>query len=321
MPGAALIQESFEFGFVLRRAQPVEEVAELRLVAIELPQRLCAVLFECRMAVGGARRHGRSGAREVEFADSGPNGPPMMVPAALGSSEASSSAEDSGRGTVNFASCAARLAVVEIEQQRVNGLVIASRRRTGARDPGIDHKISFFLRLVTPCGMDAVGTKIDALLKLLACASLMCASGSVAWYHLVYLPNQAAAMQAERRRETLRTELENRAEQQRNIADQQAVEERRTMEARKRYEACMSAASLSYDNSRASSCKRVADAAAKDRTNCIAKGDLSVEGCNIVHELRDPSPTCLLPRTTIAELDSQLEKAQKRCLEENKAGL
>ncbi len=169
--------------------------------------------------------------------------------------------------------------------------------------------------------MDAVGTKIDALVKLLACASLICASGSVAWYHLVYLPDQDAAIQAERRREALRTELEKRAEQQRNIADQEAVEERRTTEARKRYEACMSAASLSHDNSRASSCKRLADAAAKDRADCIAKGDLSVEGCKIIHELREPSPTCLLPRTTVAELDSQLEKAQKRCLEENKAGL
>ncbi len=169
--------------------------------------------------------------------------------------------------------------------------------------------------------MNVVGAKIDALLKLLACASLMCASGSVAWYHLVYLPDQDAVMQAERRRETLRTELEKRAEQQRIIVDQQATEERRTTEARKRYDACMSAASLSYDNLRASSCKRQADAAAKDRANCIAKGDLSVEGCNIVHVLRDPSPTCLLPRTMTADFDNQLEKAQKRCLEENKAGL
>lgn len=189
----------------------------------------------------------------------------------------------------------------------------------------VNHKISlFFMPVGRGCGTNAVGTKIDALLKLVACASLICASGSVAYYHLVYLPAQDALALTERRRATLQEELEKRAEQQRIIADQQALDERREAErlaARKRYDACVSSASLSYDNSRALLCKRLAESAAKDRTDCIAKGDLSVEGCKIVHELRDPSPTCPLPRSAMADLDNQLAKAQKRCLEENKAGL
>jgi hypothetical protein len=169
-----------------------------------------------------------------------------------------------------------------------------------------------------------VGAKIDALLKLVACASLICASGSVAYYHLVYLPAQDALALTARRRETFQVELEKRAEQQRIIADQQALEERRDAEraaARERYDACLSAASLNYDHSLALSCKRLAESAAKARADCIAKGDLSVEGCKIVHELRDGSPTCLLPRPTRVDLDNQLEIAKKRCLEENKAGL
>src|SRR5262249_19740586 len=131
-------------------------------------------------------------------------------------------------------------------------------------------------------------------------------------------------MQAARHREEFRVELEKRAGQQRMIVDQQAFEERQAAErlaARNRYEACMSAASLSYDNSRASSCKHLAEKAAKERADCVAKGQLSAEGCSIIHELRGASSTCLLPRATLEDLENQLEKAQKRCLEESRACL
>lgn len=176
--------------------------------------------------------------------------------------------------------------------------------------------------------MNTVGSKsskIDAFLKLIVCASLISASGSVSYYYLAYRPAQDALllterMQAERRREELHVGLEKRADQQRIIMDREALEERRAAAAHDRYEACMSAASLSYDNSRASSCKRLAEKAAKDRADCIAKGQLSAEGCKIIHELRDASSACSLPRATLVDLDDQLEKARKRCLEENKAG-
>jgi len=172
--------------------------------------------------------------------------------------------------------------------------------------------------------MNALGSKIDALLKIVACASLICASGSASYYYLVYRPAQDALIQTVRLREKFHDELEKRAEQQRIIIDRQAIEERQAAErlaAHDRYEACLSAASLSYDRSRASSCKRLVEKAAKDRADCIAKGQLSAEGCKIVHELRDASSACSLPRATLMDLDDQLEKARKRCLEENKAGL
>jgi hypothetical protein len=174
--------------------------------------------------------------------------------------------------------------------------------------------------------MTSVGSKIDALLKLVVCGSLISASGSASYYYLAYRPAQDALaqdalMQIERRRSELHEGLEKHAEQQRILMDQQALEERQAAAADDRYGACMSAASLSYDNSRASLCKRLAEKAAKDRADCIAKGKLSAEGCKIIHELRDAPSACSLPRTTLVDLDDQLEKARKRCLEENRTGL
>ena len=60
-----------------------------------------------------------------------------------------------------------------------------------------------------------MGAKIDALLKISVAVSLVVASGSVAYYHLVYVPQKDARIELERKTENARAEYARQDERAR----------------------------------------------------------------------------------------------------------
>jgi hypothetical protein len=171
--------------------------------------------------------------------------------------------------------------------------------------------------------------KIDAILKLSVVASVLFASSSVGYYYLVHLPHQDAQFEPERVLERLRAAAKKRAEQEQwlfeqqaseqRAAEQQRVEERQTLEKANRYQACLSRATDNYNASLLAACNRARDKIIKDQDDCVNLG-FSRKVCAMAHVVREASPNCMLPRTVAFALDTDVEKARDRCLEEDKNG-
>jgi hypothetical protein len=89
-----------------------------------------------------------------------------------------------------------------------------------------------------------VAGKIDALLKVCIVLSVLLVSSSVGYYYLVYLPARDAQIDFERALENARIDAAKRAEQERTLLQQQAIEQRQSAEraaTQFRYDACLKA--------------------------------------------------------------------------------
>src|SRR6516165_1477457 len=134
--------------------------------------------------------------------------------------------------------------------------------------------------------------KIDALLKLSIVAAVLLASSSVAYYHLIYLPERDARIDAAKAAAEQRRSYEAAAAEQRR-ADEAALAERlRAIDkttARKLYELCVSEAEDDYN--------------LNWTNNCASK------------------TSCTLPAYIADGLNTNRNKARDRCLQEFKSGL
>jgi hypothetical protein len=176
---------------------------------------------------------------------------------------------------------------------------------------------------------------VDAFLKISLAVSLLGAAGSVGYYYSVYLPLRDAQLDRDRKLDAARSEDSRRAEKARLAAEKleaeiKSAEEKREAEERQaaereaiqsRYRSCISRAELNYNANWAQSCKRISDKAAKDYKECIS-GTLGKTACDSIYTERNASPTnCSLPRVVGQDINDELDKTRKRCLEESRAGL
>jgi hypothetical protein len=166
--------------------------------------------------------------------------------------------------------------------------------------------------------------KIDALLKLSVIASLLLASSGVAYYYAVYLPQRDAEQDRENSLQRLHAYGEKRADQERSAAQQRETEQRQAevkASAGPRYQNCVDGAGINHDASWASACKRLADKAAQDHTDCLSLPNLPQGYCDAAYGTRDPSAHCTLPAEMAADLDAALNAARKACLQERNTAL
>jgi hypothetical protein len=159
--------------------------------------------------------------------------------------------------------------------------------------------------------------KIDAILKISIIASVLFASSSAGYYYLSYLPRRDARFEPERALEQLL--MEQQASEQRAL-EQQAAEQRQLLENADRYQACLSRASQSYNDSRMAACNRLQEKVIKNHDTCIRSG-FREKVCNLAYVVREPSPNCTLPQAIASNLDDEAEKARDRCLKESRLGL
>ena len=163
---------------------------------------------------------------------------------------------------------------------------------------------------------------VDAFLKLSIAISLLGAAASVGYYYSVYLPARDAQVDRERKLDAARAEYSRQAEQARTETQKREVEakEAAAREATQgRYLACIHIAESNYSGGWADQCKRNADKTAKNRKDCISTGSTK-DTCDMLWAA-DSSPSCTLPRGIGTDLNEELDKSRKRCLEESRAGL
>ena len=169
-----------------------------------------------------------------------------------------------------------------------------------------------------------MAVSINALLKLSIIASLLIGSSGVGYYYGVYLPRRDAQLDEERAQEKARAAAEKRARQEKVAAEQKETEQRQSAAkagAEARYQTCVKAAAASHDASWATECKRLADKAKADHTECLNKSKLSPGYCDAAYRNRDGSANCTLPQKIATALDGDLNDARNRCQRERKAAL
>jgi hypothetical protein len=160
----------------------------------------------------------------------------------------------------------------------------------------------------------------DTFLKVSVAASLLVAAGSIGYYYSIYLPNRDAHLDGERRLEKLRAEFARKSADERARAEREAAEQKLALEkaeTQARYESCIDREQRSYDLNWASTCKRLAEKARKDRASC----NLPPATCDSIHPARDPTAACALPQSLASTVNADLERGKNRCLQESKAGL
>jgi hypothetical protein len=164
---------------------------------------------------------------------------------------------------------------------------------------------------------------VDTFLKLCVGISLLGAAGSVGYYYSIYLPARDTQLDRDRKLEAARAEYSRRAEQERIAAEKHATEERQAAAreaSQVAYQVCIQTAEGIYNSGWASNCKRIAEQNSKANKDCLTQGTPK-SSCDAIYANRDTSTNCALPRVLATDLDDQLDKARKRCLEENRAGL
>jgi hypothetical protein len=177
---------------------------------------------------------------------------------------------------------------------------------------------------------------VDTFLKISVAVSLLGAAGSVAYYHSIYLPMRDAQLDRDRKQETSRAEYARQSElakataqkreaeirdaaEKREAAERQAAE-RETIQSR--YQGCVRRAEYNYNSNWAQQCKKEIDGAATKYKDCISQPQADKNFCNTLYSARNNSPTdCSLHRVLGGDLNDQLEKSRKRCLDESRAGL
>jgi hypothetical protein len=182
--------------------------------------------------------------------------------------------------------------------------------------------------MISPCGVSGVGLalagKIDAIVKFTVVASLLMVSSAAGYYYAVYLPQRDAQIDDERQQEKTRAEARKRAEHERSVTQQKETEHRQAAAkgtAERHYQTCLNSAGVAHAASWATACKRLADKAAAQHADCLAKSKLSAGYCNAAYKTRDGSAHCTLPVAISTDLDGDLNSARKHCLREREAAL
>jgi hypothetical protein len=98
------------------------------------------------------------------------------------------------------------------------------------------------------------------------------------------------------------------------------VEERQALEKTNRYQACLSRVTDNYNASRLTVCNQPQEKTIKDHDDCIKLG-FSKKVCDMAHVVSEASPNCTLPRAVALALDADVEKARRRCLDQDGLGL
>jgi hypothetical protein len=165
---------------------------------------------------------------------------------------------------------------------------------------------------------------IDSLLKISIAASVLIASGSISYYYMRYLPERDAQIENERKLENARTEYARQVEQSRAAAEKTADIERQAADkeaTQTRYKICLKNADSNYSFAWADQCRKIADAAQKNRSECISKSTTDKSSCDLIYPKVDFNPDCSLNRAIGNDLNDQLQKSHERCLQESRLGL
>jgi hypothetical protein len=174
--------------------------------------------------------------------------------------------------------------------------------------------------------------KIDALLKLSIVVAVLLASSSVAYYHLIYLPERDARIDAAKAAAEQRRADETAAAEQRRSDEATAAEQRRSDEAaaaeqhravekagaRMRYDRCLSDAQDNYHLNWVSNCNSKKQKEAQAYARCISA---STNDTSWICHKPDASSDCSLPSYIADSLGADLNKARDRCLQMYKSGL
>jgi hypothetical protein len=138
------------------------------------------------------------------------------------------------------------------------------------------------------------------------------------------LPQRDAEQDRESNLQKLQTYGQKRADQEQSAARRRETEQRQA-EAKEgagiRYQNCMDGALVSHDASWAAACKRLADKAVQDHSDCLSVPNLPQGYCDAAYGTRDASAHCTLPVEMAADLDAALNATRKACLQERNAAL
>lgn len=165
---------------------------------------------------------------------------------------------------------------------------------------------------------------VDAFLKVSIAAAALFASASVGYYYVLYLPQRDAQIDIERQIEAAKTELARQADQARQAAEKRDAEEKQAAvreAVQARYRNCVRRVEVNYSAQWTGECKRIADKAAKDHKDCLAKATFGKEVCDTMYADRNSPSECSLPRMLANDITEILDKGRKRCFDESQAGL
>jgi len=169
-----------------------------------------------------------------------------------------------------------------------------------------------------------LAAKFDGILKLSIIASLLLAASGIGYYYAVYLPGRDAQLDNELILEKTQAFARKRAKQVRSLAEQQALEKRRSAEkaaADVGYQTCLDNASATRAAAWAEACQRIAETALENHADRLPKFKLSQGYCDAAYKTRDASANCALPVKIAADLDGTLTMARNGCLRERNAAL
>jgi hypothetical protein len=173
-------------------------------------------------------------------------------------------------------------------------------------------------------GSPASAARMNTLLKLSVIVSLLLASSGVGFYYAVYLPRRDAQLENERRQEKAQADAQKRVAQERSLAERKKAEQRQAetkASAEAHYQTCLNKANMTHESSWAAECKRLAEKALADHSECLTKPKLPKGYCDAAYGLRDASPGCVLPQKVATGLDGDLSEARNRCQRERRAAL
>jgi membrane protein involved in colicin uptake len=140
----------------------------------------------------------------------------------------------------------------------------------------------------------------------------------------VYLPRRDAQLENERRQEKAQADAQKRVAQERSLAERKKAEQRQAetkASAEAHYQTCLNKANMTHESSWAAECKRLAEKALADHSECLTKPKLPKGYCDAAYRLRDASPGCVLPQKVATGLDGDLSEARNRCQRERRAAL
>jgi hypothetical protein len=154
---------------------------------------------------------------------------------------------------------------------------------------------------------------VDTLLKLSVVTAVLVASSSVGYYYVVYLPQRDLQIDAQHQLELQRQEDNRRAAEQMREAEQ--------VGARFRYGQCRTRAYNEYEANWGSTCKALLNESIKQHTDCVRQGTMQKTLCDTVYKIREGGSDCKLPTKFAQQLETALEKARDRCLQESRIGI
>lgn len=153
--------------------------------------------------------------------------------------------------------------------------------------------------------------KSQDYLRFAIAAAVILIGLSIAYHYVIYIPEKDREQQLQIQSSAQAASLQASQKQE---AAQKAAETRRN-----NYRICLSDALSDYHERWNASCKRLADAADKSRSQCLANGDTQ-QNCQSYYPPLSQSD-CALPTTMSNSYDAMLKDDQKQCLDEANAGV